>query len=329
MRMLKVSFLIGVLNEIDRLPRAVDSIRKQDYPGESIEIVVADGGSTDGTIEYAESAGCRVVHNPLRRCEPGLALGYAQASGDVAVFMAADNVLHDERFVRQIVAPFQDANVAAAMPRVINTGEDCITTRYLNDFTDPFSHFVYGASANPSTFARAYPVKRSTGEYVIYDFKDRPRPLVALAQAMALRTGLPRRAGTEEDDIAPILDIVERGGDIAYVPAAQVEHHSVAGLSDYLSKMGPRIAERLRSSDHITWKRIDRRRDERQVRAYVWPVYAVSVLFPAMVAAYGLARDRKLTWAYHPIISFALASTLLRQMALHALASPSRRRSPT
>ena len=275
MRMLKVSFLIGVLNEIDRLPRAVDSIRKHDYPGESIEIVVADGGSTDGTIEYAESAGCRVVHNPLRRCEPGLALGYAQASGDVAVFMAADNVLHDERFVRQIVAPFQDANVAAAMPRVINTGEDCITTRYLNDFTDPFSHFVYG------------------------------------------------------DDIAPILDIVERGGDIAYVPAAQVEHHSVAGLSDYLSKMGPRIAERLRSSDHITWKRIDRRRDERQLRAYVWPFYAVSVIFPAMVAAYGLARDRKLTWAYHPIISFALASTLLRQMALHALASPSRRRSPT
>jgi glycosyltransferase involved in cell wall biosynthesis len=312
--MLKVTFVIGTLNEISRLPRAIESIRKQSYPQDLIEILIADGGSTDGTVEYARSAGCVVVHNPLRRCEPGIALGYAAATGDVVVAFAADNRLHDEHFVREIVRPFGDPEVYGAVPRLVSTREDCLTTRYLNDFTDPFNHFLYGDAASPVTFRHKYPVNRTGEGYVVYDFSASQPPLVAMAQGVTVRAGLERRAGIEEDDVAPISDLLERGYKLAYVPNALVEHHTVSSLRDLLSKFGPRIAKRLAERDQPVWQRAQSWTATRRMRAYLWPFYAVSVVLPAIAGFYGAVRDGRLTWLYHPIITFALGVEFWRQV---------------
>ena len=45
----KVSFLIPTLNAEGILENCLQSIRRQDYPQDLIEIVVADGGSADAT----------------------------------------------------------------------------------------------------------------------------------------------------------------------------------------------------------------------------------------------------------------------------------------
>jgi rSAM/selenodomain-associated transferase 2 len=53
------------------------------------EIVVADGGSSDGTVALARGAGCRVVEAPRGRGSQ-LALGAAAARGDWLLFLHAD-----------------------------------------------------------------------------------------------------------------------------------------------------------------------------------------------------------------------------------------------
>ena len=53
-----ISACVIAQNEAERLPDALASVAFCD------EIVVVDGGSTDATVEIAERAGARVIHNP-------------------------------------------------------------------------------------------------------------------------------------------------------------------------------------------------------------------------------------------------------------------------
>ena len=48
----RVSIVIPILNEVDNLPLAIDSLVDNGYPLQCIEFVLVDGGSTDGTLEY-------------------------------------------------------------------------------------------------------------------------------------------------------------------------------------------------------------------------------------------------------------------------------------
>jgi glycosyltransferase involved in cell wall biosynthesis len=315
---MKVSFIIAVLNEIRRLPPVIESIRAQEYPPEFIEIVVVDGLSDDGTQQYARDAGCVVVDNPRRLAEPGHLLGYAAATGDVFVVIAADNILHTRDFIKRIVEPFGDPNVYAAVPRVVSTRDDNLSTRYINDFTDPFNHFLYGNAAAPATFGRAYRVKRRTASYIVYDFPVERPPLVAIAQGVTVRAHAPRREGWEEDDILPIVDILRAGYDIAYVPDALIEHHTVEGLGNFLRKFGPRISKRLEDRKQPVWERAEAWTRGRKTRAYLWPFYSVSIVGPVVAGVVGAVRDRRLTWLYHPVINFALGVEFWRRALPHA-----------
>jgi glycosyltransferase involved in cell wall biosynthesis len=80
----RVSACLVVQDEQERLPGALESVSFCD------EIVVVDGGSTDGTIEIAEAAGAKVIENPW----PGFAvqrnLALEHASSDWVLEIDAD-----------------------------------------------------------------------------------------------------------------------------------------------------------------------------------------------------------------------------------------------
>ena len=46
----KISIITTTYQDVDHLKKVVDGIQKQDYP--RLELVIVDGGSTDGTVEY-------------------------------------------------------------------------------------------------------------------------------------------------------------------------------------------------------------------------------------------------------------------------------------
>lgn len=81
-----ISVVIPVLDEAAALPSLLASL-----PDE-VEVVVADGGSSDGSAEVAAAAGAVVVEAPRGRAAQQNA-GAAAASGDVLVFLHADSRL--------------------------------------------------------------------------------------------------------------------------------------------------------------------------------------------------------------------------------------------
>jgi GT2 family glycosyltransferase len=88
-----VSIILPVLNEESQLERCMTSVAQQSYPA-VIEVVVADGGSTDGTRSMVSKfAKVRVVDNPRRIRPAGLNAAIAAASGDIIVRVDARTAL--------------------------------------------------------------------------------------------------------------------------------------------------------------------------------------------------------------------------------------------
>jgi glycosyltransferase involved in cell wall biosynthesis len=85
-----VSLLLPVLNEIENIEACLESLNAQDYSG-SIEILVAEGGSDDGTpqllaqIARESSIHIRVIPNPQRLQSHGLNLLAAESTADILV----------------------------------------------------------------------------------------------------------------------------------------------------------------------------------------------------------------------------------------------------
>jgi rSAM/selenodomain-associated transferase 2 len=84
----RVSVIIPTLDEALELPPLIAQLQQEP---ELAEIVVADGGSSDGTAVIAERLGVRVVASPRGR-GPQLRAGAAAASGEVLLFLHADSV---------------------------------------------------------------------------------------------------------------------------------------------------------------------------------------------------------------------------------------------
>jgi chlorobactene glucosyltransferase len=124
----RVSVVIAARNEELDLPATLDGLLAQDYP--SLEIVVVDGGSTDGTRSVIDARAPRV----RRIDEPPLPAGWvgknwacwtgAQATtGEWILFLDADVRMHPAT-VRTVVgwAEAERADVASIAPRVEMVG---------------------------------------------------------------------------------------------------------------------------------------------------------------------------------------------------------------
>jgi Glycosyl transferase family 2 len=87
-----VSVVIPCLNEANSLAfcihKAISAFRAAGLRG---EVVVADNGSTDGSIQIAESNGARVVHVPQRGYGAALKAGIAGARGAYIIMGDADD----------------------------------------------------------------------------------------------------------------------------------------------------------------------------------------------------------------------------------------------
>ncbi len=86
------SFVLPCLNEVLTLEVCVQKCRASAKSNDiDIEIVVADNGSTDGSIDLAKSLGCRVVNVEKRGYGAALIAGINAAEGEYVVMGDADD----------------------------------------------------------------------------------------------------------------------------------------------------------------------------------------------------------------------------------------------
>ena len=101
-----LSIIIPTLNEEKYLPVLLNSIKKQNY--KDLEIIVADAGSKDKTVEITKSFGCSIIKGGLPA--KGRNEGAKIAKGNLFLFLDADTIL-PENFFEKALAEFKKRNL--------------------------------------------------------------------------------------------------------------------------------------------------------------------------------------------------------------------------
>lgn len=105
-----LSIIIPTLNEEKYLPFLLEEIKKQSFS--DYEIIVADAGSRDRTVEIARSFGAKVVAGGVPA--KGRNEGVMAARGEILLFMDADNICLPENFLEDLIGEFQKRNLGVA-----------------------------------------------------------------------------------------------------------------------------------------------------------------------------------------------------------------------
>jgi cellulose synthase/poly-beta-1,6-N-acetylglucosamine synthase-like glycosyltransferase len=135
-----VTVIMPIRNEASFIERSLGAVLVQDYPAEKLEVLVADGRSTDATRERVIDLGrgtpqirVAVVDNPGRIVPTGMNACIALARGDVIVRVDGHTIVEPD-FVRRTIEALE------------RTGADCAGGRM-----DPVSKSAFGRAVSLAT----------------------------------------------------------------------------------------------------------------------------------------------------------------------------------
>lgn len=316
-----VSFIIPTLNAANILPRCLTAIRNQKYPKNKIEILIADGGSTDDTKAIASSYNAKIIHNKEILHEPGKDRASKVARGDIFFFTDADNILENDQWLANMIRAYNQAPEAMGfLPQTIPAPDSNTLDRYLGYLsTDPFTWFIYQHAASPRDYMSIYAPIRKTGHYQLYAFPKTNHPLIGLTQGFGTKRTFKRGAMGHADDILAAIKLIEEGGIIAYVPSSGVYHYHVSSLSNFVKKYRWRVRNNLRQdvAGMGLVNRMDYLRSDRKIRMYLFIPYALTLIGPLFDTVRLLLKHKDPVMIWHPIASFLIAMVILWEYFMH------------
>lgn len=310
----KVSIITPTLNSQRTLAGCLNSIRKQDYPG-PVEIIIADGGSQDETLNIAKSAGARRIHNKLETGEAGKAVGVKVARGEILAFIDSDNILPNDWWLKKMVKPFlDDKNVVASEPLFFTyRRRDHWLTRYfaLLGMGDPLNLFIgnydrYSFVSDKWTGIKLH-TENKKGYKVLFLKQDIP--------TIGANGFLIRREGLKNYPIKDYLfdiDILRFLAKTKVLKVAKVNVGIVHLFSGDISTFVRKQRRRIR--DYFFFRKagvraleMDRTRKILGIAKFVLAtILVVPLLFQGAV---GYFRKRDNAWLFHPLACWLTLGT--------------------
>jgi hyaluronan synthase len=120
-----LTVIIPAYNEGAMVLNSIESVIQADYPADRLEILVVDDGSRDDTWDHILEAARRypgrvtaLRHERNRGKREALALGFAQARGEILVTIDSDSVI-ERGALLALAGPFRDARVGAVAGKVL------------------------------------------------------------------------------------------------------------------------------------------------------------------------------------------------------------------
>lgn len=141
-----------MLNELGAIEACLDSFAAQDYPHDRLDVLVIDGGSTDGSREYVDERSTnepwvRVIDNPVGSAAAAFNLGAREGRGEVVCLFSSHGV------------PATDY-VSRSVKVLLETGVVGVGGRYHHLGLTPVSRAIGMAMVSPFGMASAHRMAR-------------------------------------------------------------------------------------------------------------------------------------------------------------------------
>ncbi|MFC1606561.1 glycosyltransferase family 2 protein [Candidatus Latescibacterota bacterium] len=139
---MKYSLIVISLNEVEGMKATLPKIDKNLFH----ERLVIDGGSTDGSIEYAESLGYTVIRQKSKGVVGGLREGIDAATGDALLMYTPDNNMIPEK-IPEMIAKMEEGYDMVVASRYLNGAksyDDTIISGFGNWMFTTLNRVIFG-----------------------------------------------------------------------------------------------------------------------------------------------------------------------------------------
>lgn len=331
-----VSIIIATFNSARTLPKVLEAINKQTYPKKSLEILVVDGGSTDSTVSIAKRYHCKIIMNP--KVEPNYAkyLGFQNAKGSYVLYVDHDEVFTNTGSIRTRVDMFKKhPNVKAVIGNgYLNPPGLHVINRYINEFGDPFSFFIYRLSKNSNFFLptmyKRYKAIFDTELYSIFNLSSSSEiPLIELGAGggMIDRSYTKRNFNntiTQYQLVPHLLHLLRpKYPFLGIVKNDSLYHYSSDNFGGYIQKIIWRVKNNIFHTDTLGTSGFTGREEFQtpisRLRKLLFLPYAFSILFPSIDAVYLMVTRKDASYCIHVPLTVITASLIVYYYFLKTL----------
>ena len=121
MKISKVSIITVCYNASDVISKCLQSVQEQVADHVTVEHIVIDGGSNDGTLEIvqAHNSPDHLVSEKDNGLYDAMNKGLGKATGDVIGFLNSDDVYADPNVISDVVSAFKTSNAQAVFGDIV------------------------------------------------------------------------------------------------------------------------------------------------------------------------------------------------------------------
>jgi len=186
-----ISVIMPTLNSERTIRMSLESVRKQNFDQDLIEILVIDGGSTDKTLEIAQEFHCIILKNEKKQQEYAKHIGIIESKADYLMFLDSDEVLNNPNAIKNRIDILENTDIKIVITGGYKTPDNFSTINdYINIFSDPFAFYMYGLPSDYSLINKYWnkKYKKNTDKiiYTEYILKDEQLPLIDMCAGITI-----------------------------------------------------------------------------------------------------------------------------------------------
>ncbi|OGK40313.1 hypothetical protein A2954_02835 [Candidatus Roizmanbacteria bacterium RIFCSPLOWO2_01_FULL_37_12] len=313
----KISVVIATFNSDRTLEKCLNSLYKQNYPKDKLEIIISDGGSTDKTKSISKKFNAKIVRVPKNRqnAEFNKGFGLKFITGEYVLCIDHDNVLPNPNWLKNMLYPLvkNDEIVATEPIRYHYDPNFSLLDRYFALFgvNDPVPYYLGKADRmdyiheNYNLIGKAE--KKDSYFLVSFD-KNRPNNIPTLgANGFLIRKKFLFQAQINPEKYFHIdinVDLVKKGFVKYAFVKTTIIHLTDSTILDFLKRrilfINQYYFKNLRLRRYSVYNSSD------NLKLLLFILYSITFIKPILDSLRGWLKIKDIAWFIHPVMCFAV-----------------------